>query len=835
MSELNQLTEPAGRRPVPSSTYRLQITPDFGFADAAAVVDYLADLGISHVYLSPILQPVPGSTHGYDVVDHNQLNAEAGGREAFDALVTAAHARGLGVVVDVVPNHMALPAPAYLNRPLWRVLRDGRESPDAMWFDVDWAAGDDQLVLAILGGQLNEVLQSGELSLAKDGGPDGDETVVRYYEQELPVREGTTDLPLDELVSRQWWRLESWRAGASTLNYRRFFDVSSLLAVCVEIPDVFDASHALLTQLVRDGSVDGLRIDHPDGLADPTRYLQRLAAATDGAWVVVEKILEGDEQLPQDWACAGTTGYDMLWRIGALFVDPAGCEPLTDLLALTTGARHSIDEVVTASKQQIVRTVLVPEVLRLRRRVEDVCSSSASPWSPSPESVERALVTLLVSMDRYRAYLVPGQPVSSESLRVVDEAVDRARTRLDTADHASLDTIRDLVLGRVSQDLRREAGAALDDVVVRFQQTCGPVMAKGIEDTAFYRYHRLVGLNEVGGDPGHFAVSPEELMGFVDRIAATWPHTMTTLSTHDTKRSEDVRARLAVLSEDPTRWHSWIRQAQELARPYRSEVLDGATEYLLWQTLVGAWPLDETRLQAYATKAVREAKQHTGWTDPDEGYEAAVHAFVAGVLADPEVTSHISSWVDSTVHSARAVVLGQKLLQLVLPGVPDVYQGTEVVDLVLVDPDNRRPVDFEKRRVRLERLDAETTAQDLDDEKLLVTSRALRLRRDHPEWFVGERATVSRIRTGSDHAFAVARGDDTGDQAVAVVTRLAGSLESWGDAALALPLGTWTDLLTGQEVSSPGEVPLAPVLATLPVALLIRYEPTTAQGGETLD
>jgi (1->4)-alpha-D-glucan 1-alpha-D-glucosylmutase len=311
-------------------------------------------------------------------------------------------------------------------------------------------------------------------------------------------------------------------------------------------------------------------------------------------------------------------------------------------------------------------------------------------------------------------------------------------------------------------------------------------------------------------------------MSFVDQIASTWPHTMTTLSTHDTKRSEDVRARLAVLSERPTEWHSWIRTAQELARPYRSEALDGATEYLLWQTLVGTWPLDEARLQAYATKATREAQEHTGWTDPDENYEAAVSGFLSGVFADPQISSHIQSWVDEASQSARAVVLGQKLVQLVLPGVPDVYQGTELVDLSLVDPDNRRPVDFEARRARLERLGAGATAEDLDDEKLLVTSRALRLRREHPEWFVGDRATVSRIRTGDPHAFAVARGDDTGDRVVAVVTRLADSLVGWGEATLALPQGTWTDLLTRREVPSSGEVPLAGILVDLPVALLTR-------------
>jgi len=819
------VNEPTSGRPhrgVPASTYRLQVQATFGFDDVADVADHLANLGVSHAYLSPVLQAAPGSTHGYDVVDHTRLSEEAGGHEAFDAMVTALHEHGLGVVVDVVPNHMTVPEPEHLNAPLWSLLRDGRESSYAAWFDVDWEAADDRIVVPVLGGALEEALAGGEVRIAVDGGPAGDETVVRYYDHELPVRPGTEQLPPAELLDRQWWRLESWRAAASTLNYRRFFDVGSLAAVRVEEKEVFEATHRLLVDLVQDGSVDGFRIDHPDGLADPRGYLRRLADATDGAWVVVEKILEGDERLPRDWECAGTTGYDLLWRVGGLFVDPAGEPPLTDLLALVSGARLTLDEVVTASKQFVVGSTLVPEVRRLVRRADEVLAAPSSAVLAPTDSVERALVALLVGMDRYRAYVVPGEGVSPEAQHVLDAAVARARDLLPARDHAVLDVVRDLVLGRVGDDVRAEVGPAVDDLVIRFQQTCGPVMAKGIEDTAFYRYYRLVGLNEVGGDPAHFAVAPDELTAFVERLAEVWPLTMTTLSTHDTKRSEDVRARLAVLSERPGAWRDWVREAQESARPDRSERLDGATEYLLWQTLVGAWPLDEPRLQAYATKAIREAKLHTGWSDPDEGYERAVATFVSGVLGDDALRTHVEAWLASTAQAARATLLGQKLLQLVLPGVPDVYQGTELVDLSLVDPDNRRPVDFAVRAERLSRLDGGGVPEDLDDEKLLVTSRALRFRRDHPEWFVGPTATVRAVRTDSEHAFAVARGDSSGDQVVAVVTRLTASLDGWGDEALAVPPGRWTDRLTGRAVDSDGEVPLARILDRLPVALLAR-------------
>ncbi len=797
-------------RPVPSSTYRLQICPDFGFVAAAEQADYLAALGVSHAYLSPILQPTPGSTHGYDVVDHSRLNAEAGGEVAFRELVRALHDQGVRAVADVVPNHMAVPTPAHLNAPLWSVLREGRQSPFAHWFDIDWPAGDDRVLMPILGSPLIEVVDAGDLVVAHDGGAEGDEAVLRYFDHELPLRPGTESLPVAELLDRQAWRLAHWRLGSAELNYRRFFDVTSLMAVRVEDEDVFGRSHAVLSGLVADGSLDGLRIDHPDGLADPRGYLRRLATATDGAWVVVEKILEGEEPLPADWPCAGTTGYDVLERVGGIFVDPAGEQPLTDLLALVTGTRVSLEETVTRAKEEVVARVQVPEVNRLVRRLSDLLPDEDA------DRLRRAVCALLVAMDRYRAYVVPGEPVPAEQAEVLTAAAARAEAALDQADVGLLHRVVELVQGDDATGDR--ASGALADLVVRFQQTCGPVMAKGIEDTAFYRWHRLVSLNEVGGDPDRFGVSPDELMAFVDRTARDWPHAMTTLSTHDTKRSEDVRARVSAISERPREWQQWLREGQELARPYRGELLDGATEYLLWQTVVGTWPIDVERLRAYAHKAVREAKQLTSWTDPDDAYEGAVTAFVEGILGDEQVVAHIEQWVADVAPLARATTLGQKLLQIVLPGVPDVYQGTELVDLSLVDPDNRRPVDYAERRHRLARLDAGEPAQDLSDEKLLVTSRSLRLRRAHPAWFAGT-GSCSPVPTTTGHALAVGRGDDS-LHVVAVVTRLAGSLDGWLDETVELPAGDWTDLLTGRPFAG-GVVPLAGMLDRLPVALLV--------------
>lgn len=808
-------------RQVPSATYRLQIRPGFGFEQAAEQAGYLAALGVSHAYLSPILQAAPGSTHGYDVVDHTRLSDEAGGREGFDRMTRALHGFGLRAVADVVPNHMAVPTPMHLNAPLWSVLRDGRDSPFAHWFDIDWAAGDDKLLMPVLGSPLAEVMAAGELAVETDGGAGGDETVVRYYDHELPVRAGTADLTLEELLTRQWWRLADWRTGSTDLNYRRFFDVTALLAVRVEALDVFDETHALLAELVADGSLDGLRIDHPDGLADPRGYLRLLARATGDAWVVVEKILEGQEALPSDWPCAGTTGYDALERIGGVFVDPDGEEPLTDFLARVTGTRVSLADTVRRAKQEVVARVQVPEVARLVHLLRRICESPAAPpLHPGVDSLSRVVGALLVGMDRYRAYVVPGEPAPADAVDALSAACERARPDLSVEDQAVLDLVRGLALGEAGPDVMRHCAADVADFVVRFQQTCGPVMAKGIEDTAFYRWHRLVSLNEVGGDPGRFAVSPDELLEFAQRSAAAWPKAMTALSTHDTKRSEDVRARLSAISERPHEWQTWVRDAQELARPYRGERLDGATEYLLWQTLVGAWPIDEERLASYAQKAVREAKQHTTWTAPDAGYEAAVSSFVEGVLSDDGLAGHIAGWVAGTAPLARAAILGQKLLQLVLPGVADVYQGSELVDLSLVDPDNRRDVDFADRRARLDQLDAGETPRDLSGEKLLVTSRTLRLRRDHSDWFRGSGATCARVATTNEHALAVGRGDATGVRVVAVVTRLAGSLTGWDDASVDLPPGEWDDVLTGRRFPG-GEVSLSALLSDLPVALLM--------------
>ncbi|MGE9806936.1 malto-oligosyltrehalose synthase [Janibacter sp. G1551] len=808
----------------PTSTYRLQLEPRFTFADAARAVPRLAALGVTHLYLSPILQAAPGSTHGYDVVDHSRISDQLGGRAGLDALAATAHDHGLGLIVDVVPNHMAAPTPAHLNRQWWSLLKEGRESPVAHWFDVDWDSEDGRVLLPVLGAPLEDVLAAGDLVVTPDGGAAGDETVLRYHEHEFPIRPGTERLPIAELVRSQHHLLTHWRDGAERLTHRRFFDVTSLVAIRVEDPTVFDATHALFVDLLCAGVIDGLRIDHPDGLADPEGYLERLAEVTDGAWVVVEKILEGEERLPTTWPCAGTTGYDTLRDLSALFVDPDGAQPLTDVVAEITGESPVLADLVDAAKADIVAHGQAAEVARLVRVIARVLPQHSVAY------LHAVLGALLVAMDRYRAYVRPGVPASGEAAAVLEAARSRAARALA----ASGDDLSGVLADTVEVLAGRAHGAdatSAAEAVVRFQQTCGPVMAKGIEDTTFYRYLRLVGLNEVGGDPGRFGCSVADFHASAAQRHGTHPDTMTCLSTHDTKRSEDVRARLAVVSERPDAWRAWVSRVRDLATPHRPAGLDPATEYLIWQTIVGAGPLTRDRLDAYVTKAVREAKRHTTWTDPDGAYEGAVAAFVDEVSEDGAVHAALAEWLDETAEAVRATVLGQKLLQLVLPGVPDVYQGCEALDLSLVDPDNRRLVDHAALAARLESLDAGATPADLSDEKLRLTAAALRLRRAHPEWFIGAGSGHTPVLATTDHVVAVGRGagsEPADVRVVAVVTRLASRLADrggWGDDTLDLPPGVWRDVLSDNEFHVTGPTVVAAVLGAAPVALLVLQDP----------
>ncbi len=728
----------------PSGTYRLQLrgTPDghFGFAEAAALAPYLAALGVSHVYLSPVSQAAPGSTHGYDVLDHTRLSEELGGPEAFGAMAARFRAHGLRLLVDVVPNHMAFPGRREAGPQLADVLARGPDSRYAAWFDIDWDAG---------GGRL------------------------------VPPEEGEP-------------------------NFRRFFDISGLIGLRQEEPEVFERTHRLLLGLIEDGLVDGLRVDHPDGLADPRGYLRRLAEAAPEGWLLVEKVTEGEERLPADWPCAGTTGYDSLGMVGGLFVDPDGEKPLTDLYASLTGGPDGFADVARGGRMYAARHVLKPEIGRLVRVLRRVAGTGRP-------GLERALVELLVAMPVYRAYVVPGEDAPQQAVDVLEEAAHRARLHLPRELHSDLETLVDMALGR---------GEVTDaEFIVRFQQTTAPLAAKGVEDTAFYRWSRMAALNEVGGDPGRFSVGQTDFHSHCIRLARDWPLTMTTLSTHDTKREEDVRAWLAVLAELPGEWAEAVGRWWNWWGPGASP-MEPDLEYLFWQTLVGAWPLTPDRLTEYLLKAMREAKTTTSWTAQDPAYEEAVLMYARRVLADPDLVTDMTSFVRRLAPYARVNTLGQKLVQLAMPGVPDVYQGCELTGLALVDPDNRRPVDYGRRREKLHRLDTGRRPKEVDDEKLLVTSRTLRLRRSRPEWFgPGSRhEPVAARGPAADHVVAFARGE-----AVVVATRLPVGLErrgGWTGTTLDVGSVGWRDVLTGATLWGP-ELDAAHLFAHLPVALLV--------------
>jgi (1->4)-alpha-D-glucan 1-alpha-D-glucosylmutase len=840
--------------------------------EAADLAGYLSELGISHAYLSPILQAAPGSRHGYDVVDHSSISAELGGEEAFRYLAARFARNGIGLVVDVVPNHMGIPAAAYLNRPLWSVLSGGQDSGHAHWFDVDWDAQGGRMLLPILSRPLGQCIdemrlsrlgeQSGHgesgASSGRVGGEreaDADVPVLRYQGHVLPVRPGTERLPMPELLAAQYYRLDSWRAAATELNWRRFFDINSLIAIRVEEPDVFAATHGLLLGLVAEGLIDGLRIDHPDGLADPRDYLKQLATAASGSWIVAEKILAAGEELPADWLCAGTTGYDALATVGQLFTDGTGAQPLAAQYAKFADGPADFASAAWAARRETAGQQLNAELSRLVRLLGRL-SEPALVRTPA-DDLASIMAELLAAFDVYRAYVVPGEAPPRASLERFAAAAAEATRRLPVRLRATADLIVALLLGRGVPAASR---ATRDELIVRFQQTCAAVQAKGVEDTAAYRWARLVSANEVGADPDQPGRTVADFHDFARRLSEDWPATMTTLSTHDTKRQEDVRARLAVLAESTTAWAAevtaWHARASGLpgARPP-----DPPTEYLMWQTVVGAGPIDDNRLTAYMRKAMREAKLTTSWTDPDSGYESAAINFFRTAIADSEIAGRVAAFVARIGPDAAVNSLGAKLVQLTMPGVPDVYQGCELTGLALVDPDNRRPVDFELRRSMLSGLGQSCPTSPagsvspgnpgdpadrefLDAAKLLVTSRALQLRRDHPGWFAGDYQPLTVSGAAAAHVVAFCRGG----QAITVATRLPARLRrsgGWRDTVLAVPAGRWCDALTGTEylvTSSPPAPSTTPPTAStvmastrlmlsdltrqLPVALLIRAE-----------
>ena len=752
----------------PSSTYRLQVRPGFDLHAVADVCDYVATLGAGALYLSPLLPSARGSQHGYDVVGYDGVDGARGGLDGWTRVIAAARARALGLVVDIVPNHTGV-ARARDNAAWWDVLRLGRDSPYAAWFDIDWTRG--RVLLPVLG----DDFVPEQLTV------DGDE--LAYFEHRFPIAADTLGGDAASVHDRQHYELVNHRRGNAEQNYRRFFAVSSLAGLRVEDPAVFDATHRQIARWLQEDEVDGVRVDHPDGLADPLGYLIRLRDLDQGgSWLIVEKILEPGETLPADWPVDGTTGYDALAEVGALFVDPAADLQLDSTYRHLTGDSRTFAEHVAAGKRDVVDTILRAEVNRLAGLVPDVPDAAA------------ALTELLVAVPVYRSYL----PVGAEHLAAAIETARAARPELAGA------------IGALTARLAEPS----HQLCVRFQQTTGAVMAKGVEDTAYYRYTRFVAASEVGGDPARLSLDLAGFHAAQRRRQRDAAGSMTTLSTHDTKRGEDVRARLAVLAELPAEWTGLARSLMSTA-----PLPDRSFAYLLWQTFAGTGFIARERMHAYAEKAMREAATATRWLDPDADFEKAVHAVVDRAYDDPAVREPLERFIARITPYGWSNSLGQKIVQLTMPGVPDVYQGTEVWDHSLVDPDNRRPVSFDALRARLDSLDADVHAPPVDasgDAKLWLTSRVLRLRRDWPELFSGY-TPVAVSGTAADHAIAFDRGG-----AITVATRLPVRLEldgGWRDTVLELG-GRATDVISG--VSHARDVPLAELLAHLPVALLVR-------------
>jgi len=865
---------------VPTSTYRLQFGPSFRFDNARRLAAYLRRLGVGDLFASPLLTARPGSEHGYDVVDPTRLNPELGGEAAFDALADELERLDLGLLLDIVPNHMAA---SDLNPWWWDVLQHGRRSPYAPFFDIDWAAGGGQVLLPVLGGPFGQVLENGELVLAVS---EAGEPLLRYHEHAFPLDprsyEGRAeDVPalngrvgdpgsfdmLEALINHQHYRLADWRIAAREIDYRRFFDITDLVSLSTEDPEVFDAVHELVLRLTRNGQVTGLRVDHVDGLFDPAGYLARLQGQLEGdGYVVVEKILGRDEALPGGWPVAGTTGYEFADVAEGLFVDPAGVERLATAHARFAGrgrrgpADLPFDELAARCKRQVTDLLFAGEGRTLAAQLYALSLEDRSGRDLTEVDLRRALVEVMSWLPVYRTYTT-GPDIADADRRVVERAVREAGRRVPEELRRAVEFI-----GRVLA-LATPAGANRSTVrewvrfVGRWQRLTGPVAAKGVEDTALYRWDGLLSRSEVGGEPSRPAVPVDEFHRRMRERARRWPGSLNAGSTHDSKRSEDVRARLHVLSEIPDEWASrlqrWRRLNREHVRRVRGHdgVPDPSFELHLYQSMVGVWPLDPSdradlvqRVQEYAIKAARESKVHTSWIAQDGPYERAVRGWVRAVLGSPRFRGDLESLVERIAAAGAVNSLGAIALRATAPGVPDVYQGTELWSFSLVDPDNRRPVDFGERIGALDAIDQlerELGRRDLSKAiaaswrdgrvKMHVLRTLLQLRRDREELFSAG-AYVPLEVTGRHRANVVAFARRKGRRwSVTVVPRLAAGFargdrfptgaRAWPATLVRLPSGApqrWTNVLTSEPVEADGSaVRVAHTFATLPLAVLV--------------
>jgi (1->4)-alpha-D-glucan 1-alpha-D-glucosylmutase len=967
------------RSHIPRATYRLQLNRDFTFAQAEAIVPYLSTLGISHCYVSPCLKARPGSMHGYDIVDHNLLNPEIGTPQDFDRLVSALHEHGMGLILDIVPNHMGVMGS---DNAWWLdVLENGEASVYAGFFDIDWHPLKQELqgkvLVPVLHDHYGAVLESGELKpvfhsargefdiwyrehrfpidpkeyprvlqpcgtsvteLLGEQNPDllefqslitafghlparqeasSDRIAERNRDKEIHkrrlaelcarspeiaaaiVREvelinGNPAAPasfeqLHELIKAQAFRLANWRVASDDINYRRFFDTNDLACIRMEDETVFQATHRLILSLVAEGKVDGLRIDHPDGLYDPAQYFERLirsiATATgnsengfhqdsqhqDSEFVVIEKILSGSERLPAEWAVCGTTGYDFANLVNSLFVEPTAVRRMERIYRNFIDEGTNFDDLAYRCRKLIARVALASELSVLANRLAHIALSKRRTCDFTLNSLRDALTEVVASFPVYRTYVTPSG-ISENDARYIRLAVASAKWRSPAADTSFFDFIGEVLLTRIAEGQDPAYRNAVTGFAMKFQQFTSPVMAKGLEDTAFYRSNRLVSLNDVGSDLQRFGITTAEFHLANQERLRSWPHSMLATSTHDSKRSEDVRARINVLSEISGLWRLRLRDWQRLNRRHKRLVNDKPAplpndEYLLYQTLVGAWPAEplsdendwkifRERIENYMLKAVREAKQYTSWINRNADYETAVSSFVRALLTSGEKNQFLDDFLPFQRRIARIGIwnsLSQTLLKLTCPGVPDIYQGNELWDFSLVDPDNRRPVDFVRRQQAFANIrglgsgpDALSRGRLIETPedgrlKLYLTWKTLCLRKQRPNLFqAGEYVPLAVAGAKANHVVAFTRKYE-GTSVLVIVPRLVASLlndndidlppigpKVWEDTHVLLPFcdgsETYQNAFTGevlnlQKHGGYAKIDVAQVFAEFPLAL----------------
>jgi (1->4)-alpha-D-glucan 1-alpha-D-glucosylmutase len=828
------------------ATYRVQLHQGFTFHDAAALAGYLAALGISHLYCSPYLHSRPGSTHGYDVVDHRRVDPELGGEEGLERMVAALEAGGLGHIVDIVPNHMAIAGRS--NAWWWDVLKRGAESEYAGFFDINWAPSDRRLggrILApILGDHYGRELAAGNIRIDWVA----DQPVFRYFDNEFPLSDETAAAVADhdydlinrdkdrlhDLLERQHYRLAFWKTAGQDLPYRRFFAINELVALRVDRNEVFHAVHELVLRLLHEQKLDGVRIDHIDGLRDPQGYLERLRDHVGNRYMIVEKILEPGEEMPPTWPVDGSTGYDFLSLVHGIFVDPDGVEPLSDLYASFTKCSLDLDDELTQKKALLLSTELGSDLERLTDLFVQACEKRLEFRDFTRSELRDALEAVATCFPVYRTYVSERDGSSPQDLRFIRSAVAAARARTEDLDPEIFGFLEDILTMRYAD----EFASAL---ALRFQQLTGPVMAKGVEDTAFYTFNRFVSLNEVGGHPGSFGISPDTFHRANAERSRSWPRSMLTTSTHDTKRSEDVRARLALLSEIPDGWADAVQRWSAMNdRHRREEMPDRNMEYLLYQTLVGAWPITADRIASYMEKAAKEAKTNTSWIAPNRPYDEALRNFVVSTMHDDDFLSDVGAFVEPLIEPGWVNSLAQCLLKLTAPGVPDIYQGCELWDLSLVDPDNRRPVDYDvRRKLAHDLIDASPeeawTRAEQGAPKLYLTQKALQVRHRSPHAF-GIDAAYTPLAVSGERADSVIAFGRAGDVAVVVPRLVLGVGTTWGGGPLTIEAhrkwtdwadtvvrwgpGDWVNVLTDEEFGDATNVSF--LFERFPVALLTR-------------